>query len=99
MRINPEDVYKTAFRTHIRHHEFLVMLFGLTNAPATFQAIMKEVFSTYLREFVLVFFDNILAYSQTLKENVEHFKEVLNLLRKNQLHAKRSKCFFEQQQV
>ena len=85
--MNPEDMQKTAFRTHMGHYEFLVIPFGLTNAPATFQAIMNEVFSTYLKKFVLVFFDDILVYSQTLEEHMEHLKEVLKLLRKNQLYA------------
>ena len=85
--MKPEDVHKTAFRTHMRFYEFLVMPFGLTNASATFQAIMNEVFSTYLKKFVLVFFDDILVCSRTLEEHMEHLKEVLKLLRKNQLYA------------
>ena len=78
------------------HYEFLAMPFGLTNAPAIFQATMNEMFSPYLKKFVRVFFDDILIYSKTLKEHVEHLIEVLTILRKNQLYAKRSKCFFGQ---
>ena len=97
--MNLKNVYKTAFRTHMGHYEFLIMPFGLTNAPTIFQTIMNEVFSPYLRTFVLVFFDDILVYSKTLKEHVEHLIEVMSILRKNQLYAKRSKYFFGQQQV
>ncbi|GFQ03995.1 transposon ty3-i gag-pol polyprotein [Phtheirospermum japonicum] len=89
-----QSIVITAFRTHNGHYEFLVMPFGLCNAPATFQILMNHVFSGYLRRPVLVVFDDILVYSQDLNEHIVHLEQVLLKLRENQLYAKRSKCNF-----
>jgi len=94
VRMHPDDVAKTAFRTHHGHYEFLVMPFGLSNAPATFQALMNDVLRPYLRRFVLVFFDDILIYSSSWAEHLQHVSIVLHALRAHQLHLKRSKCSF-----
>lgn len=94
IRINEDDVYKTAFRTHESHYEFLVMPFGLTNAPSTFQATMNRMFSPFLRKFVIVFFDDILIYSPTIEEHGSHLQQVLHILAKNQFYIKLNKCQF-----
>ncbi|KAK1664958.1 hypothetical protein QYE76_053117 [Lolium multiflorum] len=94
VRMHPDDIAKTAFRTHHGHYEFLVMPFGLSNAPATFQALMNDVLSPYLRRFVLVFFDDILIYSASWAEHLQHVAIIFNELRAHRLHLKRSKCSF-----
>jgi hypothetical protein len=92
--MHPDDICKTAFRTHQGHYEFLVMPFGLSNALATFQALMNDVLRPYLRRFVLVFFDDILIYSSSWAEHLQHVGIVLNALRAHRLHLKCSKCSF-----
>ena len=93
VRIAPEDVYKTAFNTRYGHFEFLVLPFGLTNAPATF-ILMQEVFQPFLDKFVIIFLDDILIYSKTKEEHERHLRMVLQTLRENKLYAKKSKCEF-----
>ena len=89
-----EDIPKTAFTTRYGLYEFLVMSFGLTNAPAYFINLMNKVFMKYLDWFVVVFVDDILVYSQNEEAHEDHLKLVLQKLRDNQLYAKFLKCDF-----
>ena len=94
LRVREADIPKTAFRTRYGHFEFTVMSFGLTNAPAAFMDLMHRVFQPYLDQFVVVFVDDILIYSQSEREHEDHLRIVLQLLRDHQLYAKFSKCEF-----
>ena len=94
LKVRENDVSKTAFRTRYGHYEFLVMQFGLNNAPAAFMDLMNSVFSPYLDKFVIVFIDDILVYSGSPEEHAEHLRTVLQILRERQLYAKFSKYHF-----
>lgn len=97
--MHPDDVEKTAFRTHQGLFEFLVMPFGLTNAPATFQALMNDVLQPFLRRFVLVFFDDIVIYSSSWIDPLRHVRLVLTKLQEHHLCLKKFKCFFGSRSV
>ncbi|GJU14114.1 putative reverse transcriptase domain-containing protein [Tanacetum coccineum] len=94
LRVHEDDIPKTAFRTRYGHFEFIVMPFGLTNVPAVFMGLMNRVCRPYLDKFMIVFIYDILIYSKTQKEHVEHLRLVLGLLKKEKLYAKFSKCEF-----
>ncbi|GJX94528.1 putative reverse transcriptase domain-containing protein [Tanacetum coccineum] len=94
LRVREQDIPKTAFRTRYGHFEFQVMPFGLTNAHAVFMDLINRVCKPYLDNFVIVFIDDILIYSKDKKEHEEHLKAILELLKKEKLYAKFSKCEF-----
>jgi hypothetical protein len=94
VRIKGEDIHKTTFQTRYGHYEFVVVPFGLTNAPATFMCLMNNVLSKFLDKFVFVFIEDILIYSKNRKEHEEHLRLVLQVLREHQLYAKFNKCEF-----
>ncbi|GKC31328.1 putative reverse transcriptase domain-containing protein [Tanacetum coccineum] len=94
LRLHEDGIPKTAFRTRYGHFEFTVMPFGLTNAPTVFMDLMNRVCRPYLDKFVIVFIDDILIYSKTQEEHVEHLSLLLGLLKKEKLYAKFSKCEF-----
>ncbi|GJS62957.1 putative reverse transcriptase domain-containing protein [Tanacetum coccineum] len=94
LRIKEEDIPITAFRTRYGHFEFQVMPFGLTNAPAVFMDLMNRVCKPYLDKFVIVFIDNILVYSKDEEEHEKHLEIILELLERDRLYAKFSKCDF-----
>nr|GFA54573.1 reverse transcriptase domain-containing protein [Tanacetum cinerariifolium] len=94
LRVREEDIPKTAFRTRYGHYEFQDMSFGLTNAPAVFMDLMNRVSKPYLDKFMIVFIDDILIYLKDEKEHEEHLKAILELLKKEELYAKFSKCEF-----
>ncbi|GKC79548.1 putative reverse transcriptase domain-containing protein [Tanacetum coccineum] len=94
LRVREEYIPKTAFKTRYGHYEFQVMPFGLTNAPTVFMNLMNRVCKPYLDKFVIVFIDDILIYSKSKEEHAEHLKLILELLKKEELYAKFSKCEF-----
>ena len=95
VRIKEGDEYKTAFRTRYGHFEYLVMPFGLKNAPATFQHFINDVLSDYLDDFVISYIDDILIFSNNIEEHHEHVAKVLKKLLDNNLYVKLEKCEFD----
>jgi hypothetical protein len=99
VRIKEGDIYMTTFRTRYGHYEFVVVPFGLTNAPVVFMFLMNGIFMNYLDKFFIVFLDDILIYSKSEEEDEHHLRLVLLILREHHLYAKLSKCSFYQKQI
>ena len=97
--VQEEDIPKTAFRTQRGHFEFVVMPFGVTNAPSTFQRMMNSLFKEELDDYVLVYLDDILVFSSTLEEHIAHIRKALERLRTAKLYARLHKCAFFQRRV
>ena len=83
IRIKESDIEKTGLRSRLGHYEYVVVPFGLTNAPATFLTLMSSLFRDHLGKFVLVFMDDILVYSKNVKEHKQHLKQIFEILRAN----------------
>jgi hypothetical protein len=94
IRVREEDIHKTKFICHYGHYEFLVMPFGLNNAPTTFQSCMNHVFNKKMRKFVLVFFDDIMIYKRTWEEHLNHVDEILTIMKEPLHFSKEEKCEF-----
>ncbi|GKE42915.1 putative reverse transcriptase domain-containing protein [Tanacetum coccineum] len=99
LRVQNDDISKTAFRTRYGHFEFMVMPFGLTNAPVVFMDLINRVCKPYLDKFIILFIDDILVYSKKKEDHENHLRLMLDLLRKEKLYAKFSKCEFWLQEV
>jgi hypothetical protein len=93
------DIPKIFFRTHEGHYEFLVMPFGLCNAPSTFQSLMNHVFRPFLCHFFLVLVDDILIYRKTWQSHLAHVDQIRHLLSQHQIFLKRSKFTFVASEV
>jgi Reverse transcriptase (RNA-dependent DNA polymerase)/RNase H-like domain found in reverse transcriptase/Retroviral aspartyl protease len=94
IRMQDNDIHKTAFKTPLGLYEFMVLPMGLTNSPAVFQATMNKIFQPFIGKFVLVYLDDILIYSKTPAEHEQHLRQVLQVLRDNQFYCKLKKCTF-----
>nr|XP_016474803.1 PREDICTED: RNA-directed DNA polymerase homolog [Nicotiana tabacum] len=99
VQIAEGDEHKTTCVTRYGSYDFLVMPFGFTNAPAIFCTLMNQVFREYIDEFIVVYLDYIVVYSQTMEEHLEHLRKVLGRLRGHELYAKLSKCSFAQKRM
>lgn len=96
IRMRDKDTTDTTFHTHQRHYEYIVMPFGLSNSPTTFQAVMNNIFCLHLWWFVLVFFDDIIVYNRDGKEDARHLDTILSLLEVHHLYINVKKYFFFQ---
>ena len=99
VRVKPEDVAKTAFRTKFGHYEFRVLTFGFTNAPATFQTLMNRVLRHLVGKGVIVYLDDILIYAKSREEHDALLKKILIILQEHKLYAKLSKCNFVREEI
>ena len=93
--MHPNDIFKTAFCTQSWHYEFVVLPFSLTNAHATFSRMMNKIFLNH-QDFVIVFFDDILIFTRSQEEHMNHLHTIFELLRDNDLYANPEKCQFFQ---
>ena len=98
-RVREEDAHKTAFRTHLGSFEFTVLPFGLTNAPATFQRMMNQLLAPYLLRTCVVYLDDVLVFSGSLADHVDHLRKILQVFSKHQLHINPKKCEFFKKEV
>ncbi|KAI2648707.1 Transposon Tf2-6 polyprotein [Labeo rohita] len=99
IRIREGDEWKTAFSTATGHYEYLVMPFGLANSPSFFQAFVNEIFRDMLHRWVIIYIDDILIYSNSYQEHIQHVRAVLQRLIQHQLYAKEEKCEFHQEKI
>ncbi len=99
IRIKEEDEWKTVFCTRLEHYEYLIMSFDLINASVTFQIFVNNVLWCYLNQFIIVYLDDILVYSKTKKEHVQHVKKILQTLKEVDLRIKSEKSEFYVQSV
>ncbi len=99
IEIEKEDKAKTAFSTSWRYYEYNVMPFGLKRVPATFQQLMIKILGPYLYNFVMVYLDDIIIFSQTIEEHLQHMRKVLEALRQARFKLKLEKCEFAKKQL